>query len=68
MVTALLHQVCVNRLTVHTFLTDEPVDKILEKVFKRGVKADHIDWIKTYEITLTADKPETAAHEVSKFL
>lgn len=68
MVTALLHEICVDRLTFYVFLTDEPVAKVLEKVFKRGVKADQIDWIKTREITLTTDKPKTAAHEISKFL
>ena len=67
MVIANLHEVCVKRFYIHTFLTPKTVEEVLETVFSRGVRAEDIDWIRSRKVPLSADG-EDKAHEISKFI
>jgi hypothetical protein len=70
MVTALLHRVNFGRGTVATLLTDEPVEKALNRFLVKwpSLKPEWIEWIETREITLTANKRDVSPHELTKFL
>lgn len=67
MVIANLHEVCVKRFYIHTFLTPRTVEEVLETVFSRGFRAEDIDWIRSRKVPLTADS-EDKAHPVSKYI
>ena len=67
MVVAKLHRINFGRGTIGTILTDEPVEKALNR-FLLTRPYLKVEWIETTEVPLTANKPATAAHELSRHL
>jgi hypothetical protein len=70
MVVAKLHRINFGRGTIGMILTDEPVEKALNRFLltRRYLKVEWIEWIETTEVPLTANKPSTAAHELTRYL